>query len=197
MKKEKPKKTNTSVEVGNKRITDVILPFLLVFGLTLTIFLAGSKAMKLNKSKASADLLLSSANISKDKIRESLEIANGTYLDPMTLIRVIDKNPSDMVIIDIRSGDDFNRGHIKSSINMSIDAIMKDYRGLRNKKVIVYGENSYDPVPKDVAIFLLGKRIDTRVLAVGWNEFRHFRNLWVPEGMWNKIDVNRYVSDLE
>ncbi len=197
MKKEKSKKTNTSVEVGNKRITDVILPFLLVFGLTLAMSLAGSKVMKSNKSKASADLLLSSANISKDKIRESLEIVNGTYLDPMTLIKVIDKNPSDMVVIDIRSKDDFNRGHIKSSINMSKDAVMKDYRGLRNKKVIVYGENSYDPAPKDVAIFLLGKRIDARVLAVGWNEFRHFRNLWVPEGMWNKIDVNRYVSDQE
>ncbi len=197
MKKEKIKKPNGLVKVESNRLISVVLPFLVVFGMTLTVFLTGSKLIKSNKNKAIAESLIASTSISKDKIKESLEIVNGLYIDPMTLTKIIDSNTSEVLIIDTRSLKDFERGHIRNSKNMSKDEILKEYKSLRNRKVIVYGENSYDPTPKDIAVFLLGKRTDVRVLVVGWNEFRHFRNLWVPEGLWNKIDIDKYISEQE
>lgn len=195
MKKEKIKKPSGLVKVESNRLISVVLPFLVVFGMTLTVFLTGSKLIKSNKNKAIAESLITSTSISKDKIKESLEIINGLYIDPMTLTKIIDSNTSEVLIIDTRSSKDFERSHIRNSKNMSKDEILKEYKSLRNRKVIVYGENSYDPTPKDIAVFLLGKRTDVRVLAVGWNEFRHFRNLWVPEGLWNKIDIDKYISE--
>ena len=176
-------------------IKEVILPFLAVFALTVFLSVLAYQIIKNNKSKANVKkpVLTSQKKLSTEKLKESLEIVNNLYLDPITLISILDNDPSEIVLIDLRSKEDYKKNHIKSSVNWSEQEILNNLNQLKNKKTVLYGLTSYDPLPKDVALMLLNKGFDVRILAVGWTEFRHFRNLWIPESQWDKVDLDVYI----
>ncbi len=132
----------------------------------------------------------------------------GVY-DPYTLVLQIDKGAKDIAIVDLRSPKEYKKEHIKYAINVpaytslaSMDSIVLDKAFVArvkekagDKSVIVYGHFTGSPVAKEAATLLSSQGIGASSLAVGWNEWRHFKNLWVPEGAWDDTDINKYVSE--
>lgn len=129
-------------------------------------------------------------------------------MDPVVLLGMIKKNSSDYVLIDVRSANEFNQGHIKTAISIPVygtkflraDGSI-DKKGLKEafaksiknkKQIVLYGQSQYSAYPEVIIKAL--KLKNAQVLSVGWNEWMHFKNLWIPESEWNRIDINNYVQ---
>ena len=96
--------------------------------------------------------------------------------------------------MDIRDSASYKKAHIKGAVNYSTDKLKKDMQILKKKRIIIYGDTISSVQSKEVALSLIEKGIDARLMSVGWNEFRHFRNLWIPESQWDLIDINKYIE---
>lgn len=174
----------------------VFAPFFVVFLISLGLCFFGFKQFRLTKNKPAdkKPIISRQKNISKDKMKEALEVVSGLYIDPFTLTKVIDSDPAEIVLIDLRAKEEYAKGHIKSSVNYSIERMIKDLNTFKHRQIVLYGQNSNDPLPREAALEVLGKGFDVKLLSVGWTEFRHFRNLWVPESKWDETDIDRYID---
>lgn len=119
---------------------------------------------------------------------------NSIYFDPMNLINLIQKKDKNYVLADLRSKQEFKKSHIKTSVNLSPEVLGKKVKEFEKKTVILYGQSAYSSTPRNAAYELLKKNINVKILSIGWNEFRHFRNLWVPEDLWDKIHIEDYID---
>jgi len=167
------------------KLREVIIPFVVSF---ITVFLLIYISPNLFKNKKSEE------RAPKEKIKELIELEKYLYVDPLVLLKLIDSGDKKIILVDIRDSLSFKKTHIKGAVNFSIEQIKKDISILKNKKVIVYGDTASSTLSKEIALLLIEKRINVRLMSVGWNEFRHFKNLWVPESQWDKIDINMYIE---
>lgn len=131
-------------------------------------------------------------------------------LDPYDLLLQIKNGKYDtFILVDIRSKKDFLKGHIKSAESFPLydeagesvkidntvtNAFKKQFKD-RRRQIIIYDTYGGSIVLEEFGIRLLGSGIGNQRLAVGWNEWRHFRNLWLPESMWDTIHMDEYVSE--
>ena len=105
----------------------------------------------------------------------SLSYANSTKeISQEALQSLIDKKVSDVIVLDVRSVEEFNEGHIQGAVNMSYDIINENLIQLRqykDSKVVVYCRS--------------GRRaaIAERILAAnGFHDLHHLTgdmNAWV------------------
>ncbi len=127
--------------------------------------------------------------------------------DPYRLVKDIERAGEKVTIIDVRSPEEYNKAHIKYAVNVSIfpsGTALSQYTpdfsefASRVKKVkkkdtlvVMYGHGAHADYVTD-----LKKHYPSGViLAVGWNEWMHFRNLWVPEYAWDSFDQARYIEN--
>lgn len=130
-------------------------------------------------------------------------------VDPNELLVMIKARDSTIKVIDIRSKQDFNKGHIKSASSFPLytdsgklikidrevlDGFRKQYPDKKNT-LILYGHFSGTEVVYKLRDELRRRHVNAAVLSIGWNEWRHFRNLWLSESMWDKININDFVSE--
>lgn len=135
---------------------------------------------------------------------------SNTSYDPMELLEKIKSGKDDYLLIDIRPLNDYENGHIKTAVSMPVyktDLVKNDgslNKGLirksvnnkfgNKKTIIVYGHSQHSSFANDVAS-AIGSR--AYPLALGWNEWAHFKALWIPESMWNDIDISNYIQGRE
>lgn len=125
-------------------------------------------------------------------------------LDPITLIQSNDA----YTIIDIRSKEEYAKSHIKKAVSIPvyrIDGAVMQLAELHNliiprdidrtKPVVLYGPSAYFASTTKVATQLQKQGFHVYVLSVGWNEFRHFQNIWIPELLWGTINVMNYIQE--
>lgn len=180
-------------------IKELVLPFIISF---VTVFLIIyvlpliSKTKK-NLSKKEVVSLIEEKSAPREKIKELIELEKYLYVDPLVLLKLIDSGDQKIVLIDIRDSLSYKKAHIKGAVNYSRDQIKKDISKFKKKKIIIYGDTTSSVLSKEIALLLIEKGIDARLMSVGWNEFRHFKNLWVPESQWSEIDVNKYIQTNE
>lgn len=111
-----------------------------------------------------------------------------SVVDPMTLVSLIKTRDQSYILIDVRSKKEYEKSHIRGAVQLS------ESKKLDSKKtIIVYGNTQYSDETKNVASELAEKGLKVKQLAIGWNEWRHFRNLWVPDNKWAEIDVNDFI----
>ncbi|MFA6005824.1 MAG: rhodanese-like domain-containing protein [Patescibacteria group bacterium] len=122
------------------------------------------------------------------KNRQIGVVASQVKLDPYQLVAHV-KNRLAYVIIDTRDKQSYAKGHIRGAI------LSEQYKVTRGQKVLIYGHTQFDAEPGKLAQQLATKEVDVQVLAVGWNEFRHFSNLWVPEKSWNDFNISDFVEE--
>ncbi len=139
---------------------------------------------------------------------QSSKTVSSVKTDPVVLLSMIIKNNTDYVLIDVRSAGEFDQGHIKTAVSVPVygtkflradgsiekkglkDAFKNVTKG--KEKVILYGQSQYSTYP-DTVVKALGLK-NAEVLSVGWNEWMHFKNLWLPEDQWNKVNIRDYVQ---
>ncbi len=175
---------------------NIIFPFLLSFLVVfiLIFFFLRIKSSIISKNQQKKPDLSLKQTISSDKIKEVLLIEKEVYLDPVDLINLIKNNNNDFVLVDLREKLSYNKAYIKRALNFDKKNLTKELVKYRNKTIIIYGETNYSSKPKTIALELLKSRYQVKILAVGFNEFRHFRNLWLPENLWDEIDVDAYIE---
>lgn len=129
--------------------------------------------------------------------------------DPYALVLQIDKGKNESVIVDLRSSEEYKAEHIKYAVNVpaytslkKMDTITLDKSFVEQvrtkaggKPVIVYAHFSGSPVARDAAVLLNAQGVSAYMLAIGWNEWRHFRNVWLPESVWDETDMTKYSSE--
>lgn len=186
--KNRTSKTHFFKEIAIPFLVSFVTVFLIIYVLPLI-----SKNKK-NISKKEVVNLIEEKSAPKEKIKELIELEKYLYVDPLALLQLIDSGDKKIILVDTRDSSSFKKAHIRGAVNFSIDQIKKDTSFLKNKKVITYGDTASSVLSKEIALLLIEKKINVRLLSVGWNEFRHFKNLWVPENQWDKIDVNKYIE---
>lgn len=148
---------------------------------------------------------LNTGGISLDSSRARVS----TY-DPMALVHLIKKNDQTYVLVDLRSAKEFDEGHIKTAVSIPIlgteylaaNGEVKDGKvkevftdKTRNKSlVILYGQTQFSTYPESVAKVLDQSGRKVKVLKIGWNEWAHFTNMWVPESLWNTFVIDPYIQ---
>ena len=75
-----------------------------------------------------------------------------------------------------------DKGRIRKAIN--------DKFGNKDM-VIVYGHSQHSSLSSKVADSIGERAIP---LGIGWNEWAHFKQWWVPENRWNDVDVSSYIQ---
>ena len=80
-------------------------------------------------------------------------------------------NP-DLVLIDVRDKEDYQRGHIKGAVSMPLEEIDKRYQELpRDKDIVTYCYNQYCHLSSLGALKLVEHGIPTKEMNVGWSEW--------------------------
>jgi len=80
-------------------------------------------------------------------------------------------NP-DLVLIDVRDKEDYQRGHIKGAVSMPIEEIDKRYRELpTDKEIVTYCYNQYCHLSTLGALKLVEHGITAREMNVGWSDW--------------------------
>jgi hypothetical protein len=109
-------------------------------------------------------------------------------MNPYLLVSSV-KSVLAFTIVDTRDEESYTKGHIRGAI------LSREFKAVKGQHVIVYGYTQFDGEPEKYARQITAINIDVQVLAIGWNEFRHFTNLWVPEKDWNEFNISDYVEE--
>lgn len=192
------KKIKTKEEKRPNRIRSIYLPFLISFVVVLAVcflisaYVRGRKQSEAQKKVAG---ILKSAKPKDERLMSFVEQNNILYIDPTDLLTLIDLAENQIVIVDLRDSTAYKKGHIRGSINISSADILKKTSVYKGRKVIVYGSSAYSMEPEKAALTLMKAGITVKILTIGWNEFRHFSNIWIPEDRWGKLDITKYIED--
>lgn len=128
------------------------------------------------------------------------------YVSPLDIVADIKQSDRAYILVDIRSPAAYKKGHIRDAVNIPIvlkegeiddtSNFKKAFRALdRKKTIVIYGENKYSFITEKSVDALSRSGVQAKILAVGWNEFRHFVNFWLPEDQWETFNINLYVSE--
>lgn len=181
-KKRKTQQKSEVVETGLLVIKPVVTRRRLVFPLKEVVFL-----LFITSVFFAAVLVYKKASpLLKNRFFSRYDAAS--RLDPYLFVSNT-KDRMSHVIVDTRDKESYRKGHIKWAI--PADQLKVDGK----RKIILYGYTQFDNKPIELASELARKGADVQVLAVGWNEFRHFSNLWVPEKDWNNFQIADFVEE--
>lgn len=133
--------------------------------------------------------------------------SNSNDLDPLVLFEKIRRGDTDYLLLDIRTLEEYENGHIKSALSMPVygtDLVNENgevdsgriRKAVREKfgdknLIIVYGHSQHSSLSNKVAEAIGG---NASPLGLGWNEWAHFKQWWVPENMWNDVDISNYIQ---
>lgn len=176
------------------------LAFLL--GLFLIVFLNLIKQKffikNINNKNKTKTVVVNKLNSSKSDLKKDLEKQLDLYCDSLMLLDWLKKPNENIILIDVRDNKSFEKGHIKNAVNyQSIDKIIEFLKNKKSKLIVVYGNYQNDIKSKEIVLNLLNKGYNTKLLSVGYNEFRHLKILWLPESLWDKIIIEDFVEQKE
>ena len=197
MKKIKNKKSKIVVKENKNQLKKVISTFFLTFFVSFFIVFFLVKSFYQQRTiffKKSLSKKNQPAKINVDELKKILELEKSLYFDPLNLIEWLKKPDEKMVLVDIRDEESFEKEHIKTAVNFQESN--KIIRWLKNKKstVVIYGSYGNDLKTKTVAYQLINQGIETKILSIGYNEFRHLKILWLPQSLWDKINFEDFIE---
>lgn len=145
-------------------------------------------------------------------IKDFYLIENAVHVSPHSLRGKMDAGVSDFVLVDLRSKEEYDKEHIIGAINIpayldpqtsiSLDSdkqeakkMLDEFSALPNDRdIIVYCYSMPCMTGRKVGKLLAENGIYVKHLGIGWNEWRHFWNLWNHEGEWNSTDIKNYIA---
>ena len=84
----------------------------------------------------------------------------------------VKRGSSDLVLLDMRDREDYQKGHIKGALSMPLEEIDKRYRDLpRDKDIVTYCYNQYCQLSALGALKLVEHGIPAKEMNVGWSEW--------------------------
>lgn len=208
MKKTAVKKQTKTAEITEVRRTapkfikmtlSFIGSFLIIVGSILGIYWYGKQLYQTVNTMFRNPLIIS---------RSAPSSIITQYYDPLDLLEAVKKQNSTIIFLDIRSAEEYKKEHIKYAVSapfytfknnmikyIDVQTTLKKITIDKSKLIVVYGPSTSFQRQQEVLSQLKKNGYSAQLLAVGWNELRHFQNIWVPEGLWGKIDVNSILEN--
>lgn len=208
MKKTGGKKQTKTAEILEVRRTtpkfikttlSFIGSFLIMVGFILGIYWYGKQAYQAVKSMFKNPLIAS---------RSTSPSIMTQYYDPLDLVEAVKKQNNNIIFLDIRSAQEYKKEHIKYAVSVPFYTIENDrinyidvQEGIKkisidkSRLLVLYGPSTSFQPQQMIVSELKKKGYTAQLLAIGWNELRHFQNIWIPEGLWGKIDVNSILEN--
>ncbi len=137
--------------------------------------------------------------ISSKDIRNFIAIQETLFIDPNTLLAMLDRHDKKLVIIDMRTKQDYVKEHLKEAENVPLSDIdllnlNKTFSKYKDKTLVFYSDNNRSPKFLNLIISLIDKGYVAKILTANWTKLRYFRNLWLPESQWNTFNINKYFE---
>lgn len=182
----------TTSVASSRSVTSFILSFCVVVGFILGLFWYGKQAY------SSIKVIFSPVRTNRFPSLET------QYYDPIELMDASNRNK--ILLIDVRSTQEYQKEHIVGALSYPLYTIQNENikyidseslstEGLdKTKSIVIYGPSNAFQRQQAFVSILKKQGFNIKPLAVGWNEFRHFQNIWIPEGLWGKIDVNSIIQ---
>ncbi|MBI2667713.1 rhodanese-like domain-containing protein [Candidatus Woesearchaeota archaeon] len=136
---------------------------------------------------------------------------NLVHVSPHSIRKGMDKGDSNFILVDLRSQEEYEREHIIGAINIpaykdpdtsaygDVERIVSSFNELKEnnpaKDIIVYCYSIPCMTGRKIGKMLVENNIYVKHLGIGWNEWRHFWNLWNHEHEWNKTNVEDYIHE--
>lgn len=141
-------------------------------------------------------------------ISDFYAIENAVHVSPHSIRKSIMKGEEYLfTLVDLRSQEEYEKEHIVGAVNIpaykdkdtsdygSVDRIVKAFSELpKEKDIIVYCYSMPCMTGRKIGKMLAEHGIFVKHLGIGWNEWRHYWNLWNHEHEWNATKVSDYIS---
>lgn len=140
-------------------------------------------------------------------IRDFYLTESAVHVSPHGLRKKMDERKTDYVLVDLRSQKEYEREHIVTAVSIpaysdpdtsaygDVERIVTAFKALpRDKPIIVYCYSMPCMTGRKIGKMLAENSIYVQHLGIGWNEWRHFWNLWNHEHEWNDTKVEDYIA---
>ena len=131
---------------------------------------------------------------------------NAVHVSPHQIRKALDKGDNNFILVDLRSQEEYELEHIIGAINIpaykdpdtsaygDVERIVGEFSKLpKDKDIVVYCYSTPCMTGRKIGLLLAKNGIYVKHLGIGWNEWRHFWNLWNHEHEWNITDVKDYI----
>jgi rhodanese-related sulfurtransferase len=142
-----------------------------------------------------------------EMIKDYYLTETAVHVSPHGLRRKMDKGDKSFILVDLRSAQEYEKEHIIGAVNIpaykdpdtsayeEVDRIVSEFKQLpENKDVIVYCYSIPCMTGRKVGKMLAENGIYVKQLGVGWNEWRHFWQLWNHEHEWELTNPEDYIT---
>ncbi len=131
-------------------------------------------------------------------------------VSPHSLVKAISRNDDSFILVDVRTEIEYNNGHIIGAINIPVytsinykdqldnpDQIVSKFRELKqkypNRTIIIYCSSAPCKTGAKTGLLLAKHGIDVKILAVGWNEWKYFPELFMKDIELKIVDMDKFV----
>ncbi len=106
------------------------------------------------------------------RLKEYFELKLKVEKQVADVVDVVKNGGSKMVLLDVRSRGDYQRGHIRGAISIPSDEIDERYKELpRDSEIVTYCYSQRCHLSTLVALKLVQHGIPAKEMNVGWNEW--------------------------
>jgi rhodanese-related sulfurtransferase len=145
-----------------------------------------------------------------ERIREFYLTENAVKVSPHGLRKAMDKGTDTMILVDVRSAEEYVAEHITGAVNIpayknkdesaydEVDRIVDSFRELQlanpDKDLVVYCYSIPCMSGRKVGKMLAENNIFVKELNIGWNEWRYDWNSWNHPHEWATTKPEEYIT---
>jgi rhodanese-related sulfurtransferase len=153
---------------------------------------------------------ISEEKTNEELIEEFYKVENAVHVSPHSLRKQLDEGGTNVLIVDLRSAEEYEREHIIGAINIpaysdpdtsaysEVDRIVNQFKKAietnPNKEIVTYCYSIPCMTGRKIGKLLADHGIYVKTLNIGWNEWRHFWTLWNHEHEWETTKPEDYIS---
>jgi len=139
--------------------------------------------------------------------REFYDIETSVIVSPHGLRKMMDKQDTSFILVDLRSEEEYLADHIKGAINIPAyknkdttaygdkERIVNSFRQLPSgKDIIVYCYSTPCMTGRKVGKMLADEGIYVKHLGIGWNDWKYDWTAWNHEHEWNLTNSSMYIT---
>jgi len=143
----------------------------------------------------------------EELISEFYAVENAVHVSPHGIRTAIMKNHLNVTLVDLRSQEEYEREHIIGAINIpaykdpdtsaygDVERIVKSFRDLGTEQdIVVYCYSMPCMTGRKIGKILADEGVYVKHLGIGWNEWRHFWQLWNHEHEWDITKVEDFIA---
>lgn len=138
--------------------------------------------------------------------KEFYDIETSVVVSPHSLRKMMDKQDTSFILVDLRSEEEYLADHIKGAINIPAykdkdtsaygdkERIVNSFKELPSgKDIIVYCYSTPCMTGRKVGKMLADEGIYVKHLGIGWNDWKYDWTAWNHEHEWNLTNSSMYI----